>query len=160
MRVPRIIKENVFYHVVARANRNEFIFNRNDIKEMFMDVLFKAKKRWAFQIKNFCIMDNHIHLLIKPDRNKNLSRIMQWILSVFAIRYNKKFGFVGHVWYDRFKSTIIESFHEYIRVYEYITNNPVSAKIVKKVQDYLYCGINYKKYGIYGIIDPPDNLAN
>ncbi|MCP5514836.1 MAG: transposase [Spirochaetales bacterium] len=155
MRIPRKIKENVFYHVVARANRKEFIFNTTEIKEMFILVLKKAKKKYSFQIKNFCIMDNHIHLLIKPGENINLSKIMQWILSVFAIRYNKKYGYIGHVWYDRFKSSIIENLKEFINTYKYIANNPVAAKIVKKVQNYYYCGINYKKFEF---IDPPDKL--
>ena len=63
---------------------------------------------------------------------------MQWILSVFAIWFNKKFGLIGHVWYDRFKSKIIRSYRQYLATFLYIANNPVSADIVKKATDYKY----------------------
>ncbi len=52
-------------------------------------------------------MGNHFHLIIRPQKNENLSRIMQWILSVFALKFNRLFTYSGHVWYDRFTSKII-----------------------------------------------------
>ena len=53
-----------------------------------------------------------------------------WILATFAINYNKLFGLIGHVWYDRFHSTIIYNFMQYVRTFLYIGENPVKAKIV------------------------------
>ena len=160
MRVPRYLKENALYHVTAKANRGEFIFESDSMKELFLDVVKAAKKRYKFKVKNFCIMSNHIHFMIKPLHKNDLSKIMQWILSVFAVKYNKINGFYGHVWYDRFKSKIIKTFSQYLAVYEYINNNPVKAGMVEKPEDYIYCGITYLKNKIYEIIDPPGVLQD
>lgn len=71
------------------------------IKELFLDVLKKAKTRYFFRCKSFCIMGNHVHLMIEITNNESISRLMQWILSVFALKYNRIHNYKGHVWYDR-----------------------------------------------------------
>jgi putative transposase len=62
-----------------------------------------------------------------PTRGECLSDIMRWIMSVFAMRYNKINGIHGHVWGERFFSRIIDGFAEYLRIFAYICNNPVRA---------------------------------
>ncbi len=68
-------------------------------------------------------MDNHIHFILKPLKNESLSSIMQWVLGVFAQKYNRTFDQHGHVWYDRFKSKIIKDFRQYLHTFIYISNN-------------------------------------
>ncbi|NQT61082.1 MAG: transposase [Bacteroidetes bacterium] len=92
MRFPRKLAKDAIYHVTARANLQEYILKSKKIKDLFMTVIEMANMKFNFELINFSVMDNHVHLLIKPIGNpKNLSKIMQWILSVFAIRFNKKF---------------------------------------------------------------------
>ncbi|MBD3226648.1 MAG: hypothetical protein GF329_00535 [Candidatus Lokiarchaeota archaeon] len=157
MRKPRKLKEGASYHVIARVNRKEMILNTEEIKEMFMEVVRRAKRKYHFEIKNFCIMNNHIHIILKPLKNESLSKIMQWILSVFAIRYNRHFNLVGHVWYDRFTSKIIKSYSQYISTFLYISKNPVRAKIVKHATDFHYNGISFLQKGILDIMERPPN---
>ena len=158
MRQPRKKKRKAIYHIMVRTNRQEFIFKQDNIKDIFISVLRRAKKKYRFKIINFCIMSNHVHLIIQPHPNEDISRIMQWILSVFAVIFNKIHGYKGHVWYDRFKSVIIESLKQFASVYEYIVNNPVKAGLVKKAEDYKYCGITYLKNKVFEIVDPPDMI--
>ena len=87
MRKPRILQEGATYHVTAKINRGEHIFESDEIKSLFMDIVKRAKKKYKFSIKNFVIMGNHIHFLVEP--KDCLSKVMQWILSVFAVYYNK-----------------------------------------------------------------------
>ena len=157
MRKPRKIEEGVSYHVVSRANRKEYILNSLEIKEMFLQVLREAKIKYSFSVKNFCIMGNHFHLVCKPLDGNNLSEIMQWILSVFAIRFNRHFNLHGHVWYDRFKSKIIKSFMQYITTFIYIANNPVQANITTDAISYDYNGITFLHKGILDILERPPN---
>ena len=72
----RIKKPGAFYHVIATINRNEKLLVKRDIKKMFLDTIARAKKKYAFKIKNFCLMDSHIHLLIQPEKTEDLSLIM------------------------------------------------------------------------------------
>lgn len=155
MRKPRRLREGAVYHVIARANRNEFIFKNRTIRNMFLEVLKRAKKRYKFTLNTFCIMGTHVHLMIQPLGNENLSRIMQWILSVFAIKFNKLFNLIGHVWYDRFKSWILNSIRQMQTTFLYISENPVKAGIVKKPEDYEHNGITFLKKGVYDLIHPP-----
>ncbi|MBN2441873.1 MAG: transposase [Spirochaetales bacterium] len=155
MRRSRKLRQGAVYHVIARANRNEFIFESKEIRDMFLDILSRAKKRYKFAVWNFCIMGTHVHLMMQPLGKENLSKIMQWILSVFARKFNDKFNLIGHVWYDRFKSWILNSIHQMFVTFQYITENPVKAGIVKKPEDYEHNGITFIKKGMYDIIHPP-----
>ena len=102
MRKRRLLVPDSVYHVTMRANRREMILDSSGIKELYLSVLKAAKARYSMQIHNFCIMGNHVHIIIKPGHNENLSAIMQWINSFFAIRYNRVLGCCGHVWGERF----------------------------------------------------------
>jgi putative transposase len=160
MRKPRKLTPGARYHVVARANRREFIFSSDRIKELFLDVVRRAKKKYAFSVHNFCIMSNHIHFLIHPGPGESLSRIMQWILSVFASTFNRIFGYNGHVWYDRFKSVVIGTLRQYIATFQYIVANPVRAGIVSDPMNYQHTGIRHIRDGDYSVINPPDQLSH
>jgi len=157
MRQPRYLVQNAEYHVTARANRQEFIFEPREIKLLFIEIIKKAKTKYNFRFRNFDIMDNHVHLILQPLKDESLSKIMQWILSVFAVRFNKKYGYKGHVFYDRFKSKVIESFSQFLATFLYVANNPVRARIVDHPLDHEFNGVTfYKKKCGEGLLDPPD----
>jgi len=156
MRKSRKIVQGAQYHVTARANRREFILNSPEMKELFIKVLSRAKKKYKFRLTTFCIMGNHIHFMIKPEENEKLSRIMQWILATFAINFNVRFNLIGHVWYDRFHSTVIESFRQYLKTFGYIADNPIKAELVENAQDYRYGGIQHLQKGVYELLEPPN----
>jgi REP element-mobilizing transposase RayT len=84
MRKRRQLRPGAIYHVVARANRQEMIFEPDAFKQIFLAAIIRAKKKYRFSLFNFCIMGNHIHFIIQPGEKADLSKIMQWILSVFA----------------------------------------------------------------------------
>jgi REP element-mobilizing transposase RayT len=156
MRKRRKLLQDAKYHVMARANRREMILEARELKEMFLEVVKRAREKYKFCIHNFCILGNHFHMILKPGRKESLSRIMQWILSVFAMKYNRTFNYIGHVFYDRFKSVIINDFRQYVATFIYIMENPVKAKIVEKPGDFEYNGISFMKKGWYEVVNPPD----
>ncbi len=162
MRKPRQIVVNATYHICARANRQELILEDEQIKMLFLNVLVRAKKKYNFIFRNFCIMGNHIHLEITPQEDVSISKIMQWILSVFAVQYNKLYGYKGHVWYDRFKSKVIESIQQLINTFLYISNNPVRAALVDHPLKFIYSGIAFHQNGppIPAYKDLLDSLNN
>ncbi len=157
MRRRRLILEDARYHITGRINRQEYLLQSIFIKEMFMSVLKRAKKKYSFQIMNFCIMGNHVHFILKPLKGESLSSIMQWILGVFAQKYNRTFDLHGHVWYDRFKSKVIVDFRQFLHTFVYISNNPVKAGIVESPEEYRYSGIYHLQKGILGIMERPPN---
>lgn len=157
MRKKRELKEGASYHVYARINRKEYLLQAVFIKKMFMTILKRAKLKYCFQIGNYCIMDNHIHFILKPLKGESLSAVMQWVLGVFAQKYNRTFDLHGHVWYDRFKSKIIIDFRQYLHTFIYISNNPVKAGIVGFPVDYPFSGIFYIQKGLLDVLERPPN---
>lgn len=107
MRKPRDLRDGALYHVTEGANRKEMILDNRGMKELFLNIL-RAEERFSFRIENFRIMGNHIHLMLRPGPGVSLSRIMQWILGVFAMAYNRMHGFTGHVWGCRFFPSVID----------------------------------------------------
>jgi putative transposase len=159
MRKSRHIVPGAGYHVVARANRQEFIFKSKRVKELFLSVTERAKKKFRFSLSSFCIMSNHIHFLIFPMEGESLSRIMQWILSVFAAKYNRIFGLKGHVWYDRFKSSVVHTMRYFAAAFKYIAANPVKASIVEHPSDYPFGGLYHIRNGDWRVVTPPREIA-
>lgn len=160
MRKPRELRELAKYHVSARANRKEMILDEPRIKYLFLDVVAKAKKRYSFSIENFTVMGNHFHLIIRPEIGENLSRIMQWILSVFARAYNKLNNLSGHVWGERFFSRILRTLREFLTIFDYIDENPVRAGLVYFRDEWVFGGLFHRRNGIKGVIDPlPEYLS-
>ena len=158
MRKNRQLQDGAEYHVTARINRGEKIFLVKEDRDLFMDILRRAKKKFNFTLKNFCIMGNHIHLLIKPGSGESLSKIMQWLLGVFAQSWNKKHMLSGHLWGDRFFSRIIFGILDFIRVFLYIDYNPVFAGLVKKPEQWKFGGLWHHKKGHTSITGLPDPL--
>ena len=95
-----------------------------------MELCHKAKKKFNFKIKNLCVMDTHIHLLIKPDNGESISDIMQFIKQCFTQWLNRRFGIKGTAWEARFFSKIVEFAEEIVRTFIYIEQNPIRAGLV------------------------------
>ena len=157
MRKPRLTQQGATYHVTARTNRGEFIFDSDEVKELFCSIVDEAKENYNFKVTNYSVMSNHIHMLVEPLHGTRLSPMMQWILSVFAIRFNKTMGYKGHVWYDRFKSKIVRTFLQWINTFNYISNNPVKAGMCENPRHYVYSGIHELKKKRYRLLDQPDD---
>ncbi len=128
------------------------------MKELFVGTLERAKVKYRFRIEMFCIMNNHFHLVVEVQSGESLSRLMQWILSVFAMRYNRLHGFKGHVWYDRFKSSVIGTLRHYLATIEYVVRNPVIAGIASHVTVYPWTGLQWWRLPGQTLVAPPSAL--
>jgi putative transposase len=153
MRKPRQLLEGARYHVTARANRKEMILDTGAMKELFLSVTKRAKAKYDFRLENFCIMGNHFHFIIQPGRGESLSAIMRWILSVFAMAYNRVWGLTGHVWGSRFFSRIIASLRELIQAFEYIDGNPAKTSQVADRRQWRWGGLWHSRTGCRDLIE-------
>lgn len=113
----------------------------------------EALDKYDFMILSFTVMDNHVHLIVRP-KKESLSWIMQWINSVFARRFNKLTGSTVHVWSNRFWSKVIDSVEQLMDTVEYIANNAVKARKAKKPEDYRYSSEYFIEKGDFSIVTP------
>lgn len=155
MRRTRVKVINGKYHITSRINNRENFLEAAEVKAMFLEVLKRAKKKYKFIIHNLCIMNNHVHYIIETGKNLDLSKAVQWINSVFAMGYNASYGHTGHVWGERFHSTLIIDIRQFIRTYFYIANNPVKAGIVNNAADYFFNGVTFILQKKYELVQKP-----
>ena len=155
MRSLRKLQDGARYHVSSRINRKEMALAPDAIKVLFLDIVERAKRKYGFSIENFCIMENHFHMIIRPSDACGLPKIMQWIKSVFAVAYNKLNGLTGHTWGARYFSKILGSLTEYLHDSMYIDENPVVAGLAGSPIDWPYCACAFRANGNLAFLDPP-----
>ena len=127
MREKRLLIDGAFYHVTSRTNNKINAFECNTGTNIMLLTLKEAKEKFQFRLANFCVMPNHIHLLIAPAEDTNLSKIMHWIKLISAKRWNFSKNCCNHLWGNRYSSRIIKNDTDFYNVMEYIDQNPVKA---------------------------------
>ena len=83
----------------------------------------------------YCLMPNHVHLLI-AEKDWKVGEVVKSIASCYVLYYNKKYGRIGHLLQDRFKSEPCNDSGYFITLFRYIHQNPVKAGLVKAAKDY------------------------
>lgn len=137
----RMLSESKIYHVMIRGNERKNIFRADVDRKKFLSVLSEINKDRKFSIYAYCLMDNHVHLLIN-EGNEEIARIMKRINVSYAYYFNKKYKRVGHLFQDRFKSEAIESKQYLMAAARYIHNNPVKANIAGEPGLYRWSSYN------------------
>ena len=132
----RIHYPGLIYYVINRGNNRQAIFLEDEDYERYLGVLYRFKKAYEFKLFAYCLMTNHVHLLIKVSEKGNISKIMQSITLAHTKHYHHKYRTSGHVWQGRFRSPIVSNDEYMIEVMSYIEKNPVKAKMVRSVEDY------------------------
>ncbi|MEK7071330.1 MAG: transposase [Patescibacteria group bacterium] len=95
-----------------------------------------------FILHNFCLMPNHFHLLIEQQADISIAKLMSQLCTSYAKYFNKKYGRVGHVFQDQFKSVLMESNSQLMWTCSYIHTNPIKDKLVNKIENYKWSSYN------------------
>lgn len=156
MQMPRQARKksrSEIYHILLRGINRQIIFEDDEDSEFFLKVVGKYKKEYKCQIYAYCLMKNHIHLLIKIS-NDELHNFMRKIGAMYVYWYNWKYNRVGGLFQGRYKSEPVEEESYFLTVLRYIHQNPVKAEICKNISDYEYSSYNqYINLKIKGITD-------
>lgn len=142
--MPRVSREEsytAYYHVMTRGINKEKIFKSKSDKQKLIDIIKKKLNEVDCKIFAYCVMDNHLHLLVNSSI-ENLSLFMKKINISYAMYYNSKNDRIGSVFQGRFKSENILNDRYFYGVVRYIHNNPVKANIVKKPEEYNWSSMN------------------
>ena len=140
--------ETGIYHVMVRGINQQDIFHDKDDFERYLETLKKVSFQSGVSILGYCLMTNHVHLLVR-EGDKDLSVFMKGLGVSYAYWYNWKYERTGHVFQDRFKSECVESDAYLLTVIRYIHQNPVKAAIVRNPEEYRWssCAVYYKYNG-------------
>lgn len=143
-RSPRKKSAIGIYHIIMRGINRQDIFMDDHDYNKFISTLLKYKKICEFDLYAYCLMTNHIHLLIKV-QNEPIETIMRRLCGSFVKWYNKKYNRIGYLFQDRYKSEPIDNESYFLTVIRYIFQNPKKAGIIKgSPENYKWC--NYNDY--------------
>lgn len=134
------------YHVMLRGINRQDIFEDAEDYMSFTKILAAVQDRLeddlitkttTCHIYAYCLMPNHVHLLL-CEKNWQVGDVMKSIASSYVFYYNKKYGRIGHLFQDRFRSEPCNTPEYFFTLFRYIHQNPVKAGLVKLAQDYPY----------------------
>lgn len=153
-RLPRTVFADLPHHVIQRGNRREDIFFTDEDREAYLSWLKEYSEKHQVEILAYCLMTNHIHLVVVPASEDGLQRVLKPLHMRYAQRINRERGWKGHLWQGRFFSSPLDDAYLWAAV-RYVERNPVRAGMVRRAENYrwssaaAHCGKETDK-----LIDP------
>lgn len=138
-----------FFHVIVRGNAKQLIFEEDDDRRFFLNRMMKYSAETGVAICAYCLMENHVHLLLRDNSNA-LAQFMKKLNGSYARFFNWKYERTGHLFQDRYKSEPIEDDSYFLSVLRYILCNPESAGICSAST---YPWSSYKQYNGDQLVD-------
>lgn len=142
-RYPRIESPTGIYHVIVRGINKQRIFEDDSDNRRMLRIISECKPRQDTAIFAYCLMGNHMHLLMRVDE-VSIGRVMRIIGTKYVLGFNLKYGRIGGLFQDRFRSEPVLSFDQFAATMRYIHMNPVYAGLCKTPGE--YCFSSYSEY--------------
>lgn len=140
-RTAREKSETGIYHIMLRGIDKRNIFLDDSDYEKFIQYIKKAKEKTQVSVYAYCLMTNHVHMLLKTE-TEEIGDIIRRINVGYAQYHNIKTGRTGHLFHNRFKSEPVNTDDYFLTVLRYIHQNPVKAGMVKRIEDYRWSSYN------------------
>jgi putative transposase len=125
-RQPREELAGAIHHVFARGNAKQLIYRDDADRERYLALLGRAVVRQRWRCLAYCLMDNHMHLLVETPE-PNLGRGIQWLHGRYAAVFNRRHRRCGHVFQGRYGAVRMKSDAQLVMVARYVARNPVDA---------------------------------
>jgi len=134
-RIARAVAVGIPHHITQRGNYRQVIFVRDDDYRQYLEWLQYYSDRYLLKIWAYCLMNNHVHFVAVPGAEGSMARTFNTLHMRYAQYANARQGEKGHLWQGRYYSCALDEKHVYAAV-RYVENNPVSARVVKKAENY------------------------
>ena len=131
------------WHITHRCHKKEFLLRFVRDRRGWVRWLFEGKKRFGACILNYAVTSNHIHLLLKDGKEREvIPQTIQLIAGRTGQEYNRRKNRQGAFWEDRYHATAVEAGHHLIQCMVYIDLNMVRAGVVNRPSEWLFGGYN------------------
>lgn len=134
-------------HIIARGNNRYYLFANNDDKAYYLSALKGLKEENNIDIFHYCLMTNHVHLVVWLRAQHTLSKCIKQLNLRYFNYYKKTYGYTGCLWQRRFKSNLIDTDTYLLQCGKYIELNPVRAQIVSRPEEYHFSSYRYYACG-------------
>jgi REP element-mobilizing transposase RayT len=140
----RIYQEEYPYFITTNTLGRHNLFENTYFAAELYNTILKVCRKLHYPIYSFCIMPDHLHLLLGTTININISEVLQQIKSIYTKNLREKYNFNHPIWQKRFNSRIVDSEERLINTINYILYNPIKGGLDKKYQSEPYIYLNKK----------------
>ena len=147
-RLARTVCAGVSHHVTQRSNRRGEVFFTDGDRHAYLAWLKGYAERSELDILAYCLMTNHVHLVVVPASKDSLQRALKPLHMRYAQRVNRSRNWTGHLWQGRFFSSALDESYLWTAI-RYVERNPVRARMVHKAEAYrwssagAHCGLRH-----------------
>ncbi len=146
-RLARVVIPGLPHHVTQRGNRREAIFFEDGDHEIYLDLLAEQTLKADVAVWAYCLMPNHVHLILKPARADDLGRAVGETHRRYTNFINARGRWTGHLFQSRFASVVLDDSH-LIRAVCYVSLNPVRARLVSRPEEWKWSSVRAHLAGI------------
>lgn len=155
-RPKRALIDGGIYHIMSRGHNRYKIFNSPHDYKVYKELLRRYKKKFYFDLFHYCLMPNHIHLLLRIARGLQLPNLMQGLNQSYAKHYKRSYGLIGNLFQGRYKGLTIDKDEYLLECARYIERNPLRAGMVRDPAGYDFSSFNYYANGVKDDIITPN----
>jgi putative transposase len=143
------------YHVLNRANGRMKIFRKPGDYQAFADLMVLAKEKADVELFGFCLMPNHWHLVLRPQKAGDLSGYLSWLTNTHVKRYRAHYpNTSGHLYQGRYKSFAVQEDSYLLTLLRYVEANPLRAKLVKRAEQWQWSSLGCDSTMSSILLDP------
>jgi putative transposase len=135
---PRIQFAGAIYHVSTRATGPSEFFRSTYDRRGLLSILGRAVEKYGLLLHQYCLMGTHYHLIVTTPE-PSIARAMQYVNSIYARGFNRRYGRLGHFVSARYSSRLIETEGHALEVCRYVPLNPVQAGLCNLPEEYPWC---------------------
>jgi len=141
-RFPRLVVPDYPHHVTQRGNRRQPIFFSDSDYEAYLDLLAQQLATAKVDVLAYCLMPNHVHLILIPRRADSLARLLRKTHACYALQINQEHGWQGHLWQERFHSFVMDEEH-LLAAARYVELNPVRAGLCQRPEGWRWSSVHF-----------------
>jgi len=142
-RIARRVAVGYPHHLTQRGNNRAPVFLDNSDYQKYLGLLLGSIQRYHLDILAYCLMKNHLHLLVVPNTEEGLARGIGLTNLSYTQYFNRKYERSGRIWQNRFFSCIVGSDYYLWAVARYIENNPVKSGLVTRADEYRWSSASF-----------------
>ncbi|MBI3675613.1 MAG: transposase [Proteobacteria bacterium] len=139
-RLARVVAPGVPHHITQRGNRREAIFFEDGDQDVYCDLLAAQTRKARVAVWAYCLMPNHVHLILVPQDELGLGRALGEAHRRYTNFINARGRWNGHLFQSRFASVAMDEMH-FVAAARYVSLNPVRARLVARAEDWPWSSV-------------------
>ncbi|MEE9303344.1 MAG: transposase [Thiotrichaceae bacterium] len=151
----RLAIAGIPWHIIQRGNNRSACFYTDEDYRRYLETLAEQAEKFGCAVHAYCLMTNHVHLLLTPDEQDSTALMMKHLGQRYVQYINRTYRRTGTLWEGRFRSCLAQSDTYVLRCYQYIELNPVRAGMVSNPADYRWSSYRANSGGSVDLLLTP-----